>query len=264
MPFDERLTKEKVKELSNKKKEGKTKELVELNIESIERVKTGVIGLDELIEGGIPRNSIVLVSGTTGTGKSILGMQFLIEGALEGEPGVYVSLEEPQEKTIMQMKTIGFPIDKLIDANLLLITQPELYDFDKLMAHIEDAITKIGAKRLVIDPISLISLYFQDDFKVRRAILELERTLKRLACTTIAIAELREDQQGSVRMYGVEEFVVDGVIILYYIKTENVFNRALAIRKMRATEHSLRIHPLKISRKHGLVVYPEEEIFTKF
>jgi len=229
----------------------------------VERVKTGVKGLDELIDGGIPRNSLVLVSGSTGTGKTTLGMQFLLQGILEGEKGVFISLEEPQEKTIMQMEAMGWPIKKFVERNLLIITQPELYDFDKLLTFIEDIVTKNNAKRLVIDSISLISLYFQEDFKIRRAILELERMLKKLDCTTLAISEVKENVD-SFSLFGVEEFVVDGIIVLYYLRKETIFTRAIAIRKMRATEHSLKIHPIKIKSIEGIVVYPEEEIFTEF
>jgi len=230
--------------------------------ELIKRIPTGIKGLDELVEGGFPEGSLILLAGSTGTGKSTFAMNFLVEGAMEGEPGLYISLEESADSNKIQMKLFGWPIDELIEKNLLMLTQPELYDFEKLITHIEDSVAKIGAKRLVIDSISLISMYFKDEFKVRRSLLDLEQVLKSLGCTAIAISEIKEDGKG-VSLYGVEEYVVDGVIVLYFVKRENVYSRAISIRKMRSTSHSLKIHPIQIKRPGGIVVYPSEEVFTE-
>ena len=114
--------------------------------ELIKRLKTGVPGLDSLVNGGIPENSLVLLTGSTGTGKTTLAMQFLIEGIRHGEPGIYVSLEEAEEKTLLQMKLLGWPVDEYKAKGMLLVSQPELYDFDKLINHIEDNVRKMKAK----------------------------------------------------------------------------------------------------------------------
>ena len=98
---------------------------------------------------------------------------------------------------------------------------------------------------------------------MRRSLLDLEQAVKNLGCTTIAVSEVKEEVP-YISMYGVEEYVVDGVIVLYFIKRENVYSRAIAIRKMRSTEHSLKVHPVRIKRPGGIVVYPEEEVFTEF
>lgn len=228
----------------------------------IPRIKSGVQGLDELIEGGIPEKSLILLTGGSGTGKSTFAMNFLVHGAMNNEPGLYVSLEEAIEENLIRMKIFGWPIEKLIKENKLMLTQPELYDFDKLLTNIEDSVTNIGAKRLVIDSITLLNMYFKDPFKVRRSLLTMEKSLKSLDCTTLAISEVEELEHG-MRMGGVEEYLADGVIILYYIKKENAYSRAALIRKMRATNHSLKVHPLQIKRPGGVVIYPEEEVFTE-
>ena len=226
------------------------------------RIKSGVPGLDELMEGGMPEKSLVLVAGDTGTGKSTLAMNFLVEGALNGEPGIYITLEESASEHALRMKLFGWPIETLIAEKKLAIMQPELYDFDKLIINIEDAVTRIGAKRLVIDSLTILHMYFKDPFKVRRSLLTLEKAVKKLNCTTLAISELRQ-VEGNIQLTGVEEFLVDGVILLHYIKKENVYSRAMVIRKMRATNHSLKIHPVQIKRPGGLIVYPDEEVFTE-
>ncbi len=236
--------------------------LVDYKPDDIRRVATGIEGFDELMEGGIPERSLVLLTGTTGTGKSIFSMKFLIEGALSGEPGIYVSLQESMNETINQMRFFGWPVDELISKNMLHIVQPELYNYEALLTAIEDAVDKVGAKRLVIDSISIIGMYFEEPFKIRKSVLDLSNMLKKLGCTTIAVSEIGEGQN-ELSPYGVEEYVADGVIILYYIKKGNMFLRAVAIRKMRSTKHSTKIHPIEIEKPGGVVVYPSEEVFTE-
>jgi KaiC/GvpD/RAD55 family RecA-like ATPase len=227
----------------------------------VQRVKTGIKGLDELMEGGVPEKSLILLTGTTGTGKSIFAMEFLVEGAINNEPGVYISLQESMEETMNQMRFFGWPVDKLVEDGKLLIVQPELYNFDALLTAIEDAIDKVNAKRLVIDSISIIGMYFEKKFKIRKSLLEIAQLLKKMDCTCIAISEIGE---GEVELspFGIEEYIADAVIILYYAKKGSAFIRAMTIRKMRATKHSTKIHPIEIRRSEGIVVYPTEEVFS--
>ena len=226
------------------------------------RLQTGIEGFDELIDGGIPENSFTLVSGGTGTGKSIFCINFLASGAAKGEPGVYVSLEEGYNENKRQMDMFGWGIEKLQKEGKMLILQPKIYNFEKLIESIQDAIDSIGAKRLVLDSISVFEVYFEDQFKTRRNILDLARTLKEMGVTTLAISETTDEVKGMSR-HGVEEFLSDGVIILYLTKRGNTFSRAVSIRKMRATNHSLKIHPIEIKPPNGIVVYPFEEVFNE-
>jgi len=230
---------------------------------TVRRISTGVEGLDELVEGGIPEGAFVLLSGGTGTGKSIFGINFLAYGARNNEPGVYVSLEEGYEENKLQMELFGWDIGGLQKTKKLLILQPKMYNFDKLVESIQDAVYATKAKRVVIDSISILELYFEDSFKTRRNILELGRVLKGLGVTTLAISEIEEGSIGISRQ-GVEEFVSDGVIMLFLQKKENLMSRAINIRKMRATNHSLRVHPMQIQKPHGIIVYPFEETFEEF
>lgn len=228
---------------------------------TVKRVRTGIEGFDELIEGGIPEKSLVLLSGTTGSGKSIFAMNFLVEGAVNGENGVYISLQESMEETINEMRFFGWPIDRLIEEDKIQIVQPELYNYDALLTAIEEAIEKVNAKRLVIDSISIIGMYFEEPFRIRKSLLDLGRLLKKLSCTTLAITEIGEGKS-DLSNFGVEEFTADGVIILYYVKKGNIFLRAVAVRKLRSTKHSTKIHPIEIRRPGGILVYPSEEVFS--
>ncbi len=244
------------------KKRNTKKELMQFKQqEDIKRVKTGIEGLDDLMEGGIPEDSVILLTGTCGTGKSTFAMQFLVEGAMNNEPGVYVSLEESIEGTLKEMKLFGWDVDEMVKNKMLLIVQPELYNFDALMTTIENAVDKVKAKRLVIDSASIIGMYFEEEFKVRKALLDLSHMLKKLGCTTMFISEVKEASEG-LSPHGVEEYVVDGVIVLYYIKKGNLYMRAISIRKMRSTDHSTKIHPIEIHSPGGIVVYSGEELFA--
>ena len=241
------------------KKTGKA-EIFDREIMSVERVKTGVKGLDELIEGGVPERSVVLVTGSTGTGKTIFAMNYLVAGALMDEPGVYISLQESPQENINQMKLFGWPIERLIEERKVMMIQPEMYNFEALLSVIEESVEKIHAKRLVIDSASLIGLYFENPYKVRKARLDLGQLLKRLGCTTLALDEIKESET-TLSAFGVEEFVADGVIVLYYLRRANFFMRAMTIRKLRSTCHSQKIHPMEIRRPGGIVIYASEEVF---
>lgn len=232
-------------------------------VPEIERVPTGIAGFDQLIEGGLPKNSTVLLVGPCGAGKSVFGMHFLVEGAKKGEPGLFVSLEETQEANLAAWRQFGWNLSELIEDNKLLISEPELYDFEKLLAHIEDNAAKIRAKRLVIDSASLIGNYFQDTFKLRKAFINLAKLMERIKCTALIVNELPEGSE-AISSYGVEEYVTDGVIVLYAVKHNEVFHRAVAVRKMQATNHSLKVHPIKLVAPGGIKVYPDLRVFEKF
>jgi len=227
------------------------------------RIPTGIPGFDELVEGGFPERQVIMLTGSCGTGKSTFAMNFLVNGALNGETGVYVSLEENIEDNIKEMALFGWPIDSLMREKKLVIIKPELYDFEKLVESIEDIVSKLKAKRLVVDSSSLIGLYFKDAFKVRKAMVQLNYVLKKVGCTSVVISEIKENEQ-ALSTYGVEEFVADGVIVLYCQKKENLYTRALAIRKMRSTNHSMRVHPMQIKRPGGITVFASEEVFNEF
>ena len=239
-----------------------TKKLVEAPASDgkVDRQATGIPGFDELVQGGIPRNSLNLLSGSSGTGKTTFGGQFIYNGAVKGEPGIYISLEEEPEQIAQNWEYFGWNVKDLIKQKKLSIVQPELYKYDILLRTIEDEIDRIKAKRVVVDSISLIGMFFQDLFQIRKNILDFNRMLKRLGTTTLAISEIDEGSE-KLSTYGVEEYIVDGIIVLHYVRQGNAYTRAVSVRKMRATQHSTKIHPVRITNK-GMIAYPNEELFS--
>jgi len=128
---------------------------------------------------------------------------------------------------------------------------------EDILELIASSVRRINAKRLVIDSISALGMYIRDPTEVRRVIFNLVINIYKLNCTTILTSEMLPDQRELSR-FGVEEFLVDGVIVYYYTRIDSYFARALTIWKMRFTQHSQKIHPYRIT-KNGVVVYPQEE-----
>lgn len=226
---------------------------------AIERVVSGIPGLDGLIGGGIPKGSLVLLTGGCGTGKTIFGMQFLNYGATHGEPGVYVSLEEPTTNIIKDASLFGWDVEGLIKAKKFGVDYFELYDFKKLKDAMDAAIDRVRAERVVIDSAALLGLFFEDRYKFRRSLIELAREFRQKKVTALMISEVPEGSH-TLSAFGVEEYVVDGVLVLHYEKVGNVYMRALTIRKMRETAHSSKVHPVKIGDT-GMGISAAEEVF---
>ncbi|MEM4255531.1 MAG: ATPase domain-containing protein [Candidatus Norongarragalinales archaeon] len=250
--------------------------------DGFDRVKTGIKGLDELIEGGIPRGRTVLVSGASGTGKSIFGMEFLYKGATEyNEPGVFVTFDEHPDKIRQDMLRFGWNIaeeekhDKIaiLDGSSAKIGAPSDeehllmpgLDFNKLLVEMLATARKVGAKRLVVDSIPAMGQLLEKEGDIRKNILKLSYTLGKSGITSILTSEIEEQdasKTGSLKFskYGVEEYVADGVILLNMLSIGSSENRTAYIRKMRGTKHSLAFHPFAIT-EHGLQVKKTEDVF---
>jgi KaiC/GvpD/RAD55 family RecA-like ATPase len=238
------------------------------------RVKTLIEGFDELIEGGFPEGRSFLISGGAGTGKTIFATQFIVNGALMDEPGIYLTLDERPELIREDMLRFGMNLRQLEDSGKIQIIDGTIakvgipsdeefslpatgFDLDKLLLELMRAIKKIRAKRVVIDSIPALGLNFESDHEVRKAVLKLVYLLSRAGVTTIMTTEINEGSN-QFGKYGVEEFVADGVIILHYMGIGTQSNRTLHIRKMRATKHSEDLHPIEINSK-GIKIHKVEE-----
>ncbi|MCX8158349.1 MAG: hypothetical protein N3D73_01645 [Candidatus Diapherotrites archaeon] len=245
----------------------------------MERVPTGIPGLDELIEGGFPRDRSILVSGGCGTGKTIFCMQYIYQGAKKySEPGIYITLDERPELIRQDMLRFGWDIKKLEDENMIQMIDASIakigipseeqyampasgFDLDKLLLEIMRVSKRIGAKRIAIDSIPALGFNYDNENEIRKAVLKLSYLLMRIGVTSVLTSETEEESKRYSK-YGVEEFVVDGVIVLHYMGIGTQSNRTLHIRKMRATKHSEDLHPIEITNK-GLIVHKIEEEYTK-
>ncbi len=228
----------------------------------MERVRTGVKGLDELVSGGFPLGSTVLLSGGAGTGKTIFGLTYLYEGARKfSEPGLYITTEGNLKNLVWMMEVFGWDIKPLQESNLLKIYKLNLHTSEDVERQIEEElkiisklVKEMGCKRLVVDSTTALGVWISEKGKMRHLIYTFTDSLKDLGCTTLLIAETR-GRKTDFSAFGVEEFISDGVISLYFTPP----NRSIFVRKMRGTNHSKTVHPFLITDS-GIEVKSKDEI----
>lgn len=223
----------------------------------LKRIKTGIPGLDDLIQGGFPRGFCVLVSGSPGTGKTIFGVQYLAEGAKNGEKGLYATFEQKVDDLMLQAEIFEWDLVRLMDKGMLRIISLDIEELN--LAEITTEIMRGGYNRVVIDSLtSLIpsSILFgkvssKDVLTTRKFIHEIINQLKQSASTSILTSEVIGGSLG-LSSDGMSEFLVDGVITLHYGTGEQC--RTMRIQKMRATRHSENIHPIQFEEGIGIKV----------
>jgi KaiC/GvpD/RAD55 family RecA-like ATPase len=222
----------------------------------LKRTPTGIPGLDKIIQGGFVENSVVLITGETGTGKTIFGCQFILHGLENGEPGLFISLEENPEDIKDDMRNFGWDMEKYEKKGLLRIIYHDPVQINNIDSVIIGEVNSIKAKRVVIDSAALLGLNIENPAQIRRRVFSVINTIKRNKCTALIISEIPEGSRALSR-FGVEEFAVDGVLILHYLGIGEVSARSLAIRKMRRTKHGNDVYPMEIMDK-GMVVKKAE------
>ncbi len=268
-------------------------------LDSGSRCPSGISGLDDLLNGGFPRSRSILVSGTCGTGKSTFGIQFIANGIKEfNENGILVSLEQDPREMKQDMMQFGFDLQRLEDEGKLIIidaslsrmglkpkkekmsyqsTQfaqvpgsisllPDEFNMEMLLEIIISKAKRIDAKRVVIDSLPALDFLLKEsnsDFRqgLRETLLAMNYRLKMEGLTTLLITEMAE-QGEAISAHGIESYVVDGVIILYYISIGTEAGRSLIIRKMRATAHSEDVHPIRFVEGVGIKVLRAEDAYN--
>jgi circadian clock protein KaiC len=229
----------------------------------LEKVPTGIPGLDQITGGGLPLGRVTLVAGSAGAGKTLLGMNFLVAGAREyGDPGVLVSFEEPAAKVASNVRSLGFDLDELQRDGLLVVLSFRVepseivaageFDFGPLFALLDEAISRVGATRVVVDTIEVLFGAFGDDSIVRSELNRLARWLEDRGVTVIVTGE-RGDR--SLTRHGIEEYVTDCVIVLDHRVTDDISTWRLRVIKYRGSAHGTNEYPFLISAR-GFTVLP--------
>jgi circadian clock protein KaiC len=227
----------------------------------LQKIPTGIKGFDEITEGGLLKNKSTIISGATGCGKTIMSMEFLIRGAMDfNDPGVFMSFEETEEELIDNMESLHFDLNNLIKSNKIYIEHLEIdgtqlietgkYDLEGLFVRLQNAVGKVGAKRVVID--SLDALFNGIDLKVLRIeITRLFNWFKKKNITAIITAEFNDLSMGN----SIEHYIADSVIRLDNRILNQIATRRLRIIKMRGSDHADNEYPFVID-KNGMSVVP--------
>lgn len=232
-------------------------------VPGLEKVPTGVRGLDEITGGGLPKNRTTLVCGPTGCGKTLLGIEFLVRGILDhDEPGVFIAFEESEDDLARNVSSLGFDLPRLIARKKLRtdyihverseIEETGEYDLEGLFIRLAEAIDSIGAKRVVLDTIEVLFSGLSNHAVVRSEIRRLFRWLKDKPVTAIVTGERGE---GLLTRYGLEEYVADCVIVLDHSVADQISTRRLRIVKYRGSLHGTNVYPFLIGER-GISVLP--------
>lgn len=227
----------------------------------MERITTGIKGLDELIEGGFKPKSVNLITGDPGAGKTIFAIQFLFEGLKKGEACLYVTFEERKKKLYEDMLQFGIDLDKFEKAGLFVFLEYTPEQVKKLLIEgggtIDTIINKSKIKRLVIDSITSFALLYQDKLLQKEAALELFALIEEWGCTALVTSQNTEMEESTVN--AALEFEVDSILILYHIKFKGERKRALEILKMRGTKHPNKTFAVEIE-SDGMKINSKEII----
>jgi circadian clock protein KaiC len=220
------------------------------------RVETGIAGLDKMLSGGFVPGSANLVRGAPGTGKTVLALQFLLHGAELGEPGLLISFEEFPQSLQADARSLGWDVQASQERGLLHLyfTSPQvlLNSLEAPAGPLSDLFIEKKIKRVVLDSVTHFTRLTNDQLRLRHIYHQLINALKREGVTSLLPAEEgRVDAQRMER--GALSFVVDSIILLRYVEVESAIQRAVAIMKMRGSDHVKEIRRYEI-RRGGLVV----------
>jgi len=230
----------------------------------VDRVKSGVEGLDEMLEGGFPKSHTLVVMGSFGTGKTTFGLLFLNQGLKDGEKGIYISLEEDEKSILEDARAFGWDLKPFMDAKKLALVKLEPTDakttVSRIKSELPDFIKSFGASRVVVDSVSLLNLLYESDHEKRVGLFNLSQLVKKTGATCLMTAEVRDENPLATRD-GLAEYVADGVIALRYVDVPERSEMVLSLRivKMRRTKHSRRITPYAIGAR-GIEVHAGADI----
>ena len=213
------------------------------------RLSSGIPGLDEMLEGGYPRSSVSLVVGGAGSGKTLTGLQFVVQGIEAGEPGLMVTFQETPSHLASVARGFGWDLEALQASGLLrvLYTSPVELSVDEHTALIKDAIQELGAKRVVIDSLMDIEIATPDKVRFKDYVYSLVNYFRGQGITSLLTNEIPE-LFGSLQLSSAGiSFISDTVILLRYVEMESALTRAISVLKMRGSDHDKSLREFRIT-----------------
>ena len=245
----------------------------------MDRVPTGIKGLDELLGGGFPEGRCILVVGSPGSGKTTFALQYLYHGSMLGETGLYVTLDEHPDLIKKNLLSYDWDIDGMEKKGKLLFvdasglrraknseggllapyrSQSDAVDFSELLKTINKVVEGESVHRIALDPVTSLMLRYVEEIKRRRATVEFFDALADSGCTSIITSELKTTLMD--RRFQLEEFLSHGVVLLHSLFHEGNIVRAVQIEKMRGISHDTQIRPYQFGTT-GIEVFPRDKVF---
>ncbi len=250
------------------------------SVYSLDRVPTGIKGLDELLGGGFPERRCILVVGSPGSGKTTFAIQYLYHGAMLGETGLYVTLDEHPEHVKLNLRSYNWDLDDLEKKGKLLVmdasglrrsrlkgetplsmVEPVSSNgpsFTDLLQTISKVVEGENVQRIALDPVTSLMLRYSEALKRRRATVAFFDTLADSGSTSIVTSELKTSLMD--RRFQLEEFLSHGVVVLHTLMHEGNIVRAVQIEKMRGIAHDTQIRPYQFGSS-GLEIFPRDKVF---
>src|SRR5262245_10397244 len=237
--------------------------VLEAGHQALAKCPSGITGLDEITNGGLPKGRPTLVCGRAGCGKTLFGMEFLVKGATKyGEPGVCMAFEETADELTQNVRSLGFDLDQPGEQQKLgvdhvpgersEIQETGEYDLEALFIRLGLAIDSIGAKRVVLDTLESLFSALSNQAILRAELRRLFRWLKDKGVTALITAERGE---AALTRHGLEEYVSDCVIVLDHRVNEQVATRRLRVVKYRGSSHGTNEYPFLID-ENGISILP--------
>ncbi|MFB6199493.1 MAG: RAD55 family ATPase [Candidatus Nanohaloarchaea archaeon] len=200
----------------------------------MKKIKTGIRNLDKLLGGGIPKGATVLVKGAPGTGKTNIGLEFLLKGAEKGQNGLFVSFQENKEE-ILNYTSFKWNIENTANTEKLNFRKLDPYRSGEVPEMVRGSLKENSAERAVLDPVTDLDLYLDSRKDIRKNLLSLEREFKERNVTSLLIAENEEATE-------IEEEIADGIIELEQRKKDGKIQKTIYVRKLRGSDYVKGVH----------------------
>ncbi|MCX9081956.1 MAG: KaiC domain-containing protein [Candidatus Methanoperedens sp.] len=232
----------------------------------MDSLNTGITGLDEMLKGGIPKEHIIAVLGSPGTGKSTFALQFIYAGLQKGENCIYLSLEESEDTIVKTASIFGWDLKPYITNKKLVLIRLSAMNIKITASRVENDLPRLfesfGVKRLVIDPITLYEMLYESESERRERLFNFAEKIREHGITVVMTSETNNSNAYNSK-FGLIEYIADGVIILRQVRPTDLraVTTVIEISKMRRSDHSRDIKPYVIS-KNGIIVHSEAEVFS--
>ena len=229
-----------------------------------ELTKSGTSGLDQILKGGVRKNSCILVTGAPGTGKTLMALQFVYYGAKDfNENGIFITTEESLEVLHQSGKNLGMDLQSMVDAGKIFILQKPIATLKGGLASVKgltDAIKKYNIKRVALDSLIFFEYLYPrfngNKMEFRRQVLMFMQQMRKSGVTFLVVSE-RSVTDFDRLEYDMMDFVFEGIIMLSRIRKGSYFERVITIAKMRGQDHSLDVYPLTIGPDGMKVLYDQ-------